>query len=330
MLECAVIVICLNEAACIGETLESLTAQTYPKERFDILVVDGGSTDGTQEVVRAHAERHPNLRLVVEPKQGAAAGRNAGVRATRRPYVAFLDGDCVAPPDWLMTMARGFTHWRERKPSLAAVGGSNVAPPEAGAFVQALSVAQDTFLGSFNSVQGRRFCHACCVESVATANALYDKSAIEAVGGFDETLRSEAEDADLNYRIRQHGGCFIFLPESRVMHWMRATPAQWWRNMVRYGRGRARLLKRHPGMRSWIYALPLLFACSMALLLLAPWWSGFLAPLLYFPAMASYVLYLTARKGVVNLAPHVFIAFVVQHFGYSLGEAQGLLDRRVV
>ncbi len=329
MLDISVIVVCLNEAACIGQTLETLTNQHYPKDNYEVLVVDGGSTDGTQEIVRDYEQSNDNVRLVVEPKKGVAAGRNTGVREASMRYVAFIDGDCTAPADWLCILAAGFEHWKACDARLVAVGGTNVAPDEADAFVRAIAVALDSFPGSFNSAQGKQFCDACHVPSLATLNVLYDKAAIDAVGGFDETLQSEAEDADLNFRLRRQGGCMVFLPESRVMHWMRATPRLWWQNMVRYGRGRARLLKRHPAMRSWIYALPLLFLLGMALSLLSPFWLGFSVPLLYFPAILAYAVYLSARKGALGLALHVALVFMVQHFGYAVGEAQGLLDKRV-
>ena len=143
--------------------------------------------------------------------------------------------------------------------------------------------------------------------------------------GFDESLQSEAEDADLNYRIGLNGGRFLFVPESFVLHWMRATPRLWWRNMFRYGKSKAKLLKRFPDMWNLSYGLPLIFLAGMLSIFLAWPWPVLLLVLLYFPATLGYSYLLAARKKVPELFLHVFTVFVVQHFGYAIGEAYGLL-----
>lgn len=324
----SVIVVCLNEAESIGRTLDSLVSQDYPAENTEIIVVDGDSRDGTLNIVRGFEKSH-GVRLVIEPRKGTALGRNVGVQAASHDFIAFIDGDCEAPSDWLSTLMQAMETGRAHNPAVIAVGGANIPPKEARPFVRAIGVAQDSFAGAFNSAQGRQFAEPRLVSSLATCNVVYDKQAIQAVGGFDETLMSEAEDADLNYRIGRNGGKFLFIPESHVLHWMRATPRLWWKNMVRYGRGRARLLKRFPAMWALPYVLPLIFLTGMLTIPLAQAWRIFSLPLLYFPALLLYAYLLSKRKNVPELFLHVFVVFVVQHFGYAVGEACGLLNPKV-
>ena len=79
----SVIVPVRNEERCIRHTLEQLLAQDYPADRFEVLVADGRSADATRAVVSLVAARHPNVRLLDNPRRWSSAGRNAAVRAAR-------------------------------------------------------------------------------------------------------------------------------------------------------------------------------------------------------------------------------------------------------
>ncbi|MBF0180315.1 MAG: glycosyltransferase [Magnetococcales bacterium] len=330
MMHVSVVVVCLNEEHHIFPCLESLLAQRYTLGEYEIVVVDGGSRDRTPEIVRAYTAMHPHVRLVTELRKGTAIGRNAGVSAARHPNIAFIDADCEAPPEWLERLATAFRHHRDQDQNVVAAGGGNVPPKDGPPFMQAVGVAMDSFAGSFNSAQGRRFAEDRQVHSLATLNVMYAKAAILAAGGFDVTLGSEAEDADLNHRLTRRGARLIFIPDNPVIHKFRPTPRIWYHNMVRYGRGRARLLKRHPEMRAWQFALPPVFLLGMATLLLGPLHPIFWSAALYFPAMLLHATLLCLKHDRIALVLHVTVVFIVQHFGYAIGEVTGLLDPKVL
>ncbi|MBF0175320.1 MAG: glycosyltransferase [Magnetococcales bacterium] len=330
MIDVSVVVICMNEVGHMRRCLETLVAQGYPAAHFEVLVVDGGSQDGTTAILDTFSRQQAHVRWITEPRRGAAVARNTGLLSARFRHVAFIDADCEASPDWLERLVHHFQDQQSRDPTVVAVGGGNVPLPDAPPFIQAISIAMDSYAGSFNSVQGRRIQEAREVSSLATLNVLYDREPLLKIGGFDATLGSDAEDADLNYRLRQAGHRLIYIPELPVFHKLRATPALWSRNMFRYGRGRARLLKRHPAMWSLAYLLPLLFLAGMATLLLFPFSPLFGLPLLYVPTIAILSAILCWRHSRLDLMAHVCIIFVVQHFGYALGEVVGLLRREKI
>ncbi|GJQ59918.1 MAG: glycosyltransferase [Candidatus Scalindua sp. AMX11] len=325
----SVIITCYNEERNIRECLNTLINQTYDSDKYEILVVDGCSIDGTQSIVKEFAGAHSNVFLAIEPKKGTAAGRNRGVHTARYDHIAFIDADCEAPPDWLATLVRGYVDIKGKSRGVVAVGGINIPPENSSTFLRAIGVALDSYIGSFGSVQGRQFKKPRFVASLSNLNVLYNKQKIKDIGWYDESLVSEAEDADINFRLFSAGNKFLFVPYSFVWHKMRPTPVTWLRNMFRYGKGRARLLKRYPQMWTVSFMLPLLFAASIFSLFLIPFSLFFSVPALYFPALFCFSLYLCLKKRDPTLVLHVMLVYLIQHFGYAAGEAYGLLHTKV-
>ena len=97
----SVVIPVLDMADTIGPCLDGLLAQSLPSSRYEILVVDNGSTDGTPDVV----SRYP-VRLLHERAPGACNARNAGIAAARGAFIAFTDADCVPSRGWLAAFAR--------------------------------------------------------------------------------------------------------------------------------------------------------------------------------------------------------------------------------
>jgi glycosyltransferase involved in cell wall biosynthesis len=97
----SVVVPLYNEERYIDECLRALTAQDYPEDRYEILVVDNNSTDRSLERVAAY----PRVRLLHEPEQGDFAARNRGIVEARGDILAFTDADTAPHPDWLRTIA---------------------------------------------------------------------------------------------------------------------------------------------------------------------------------------------------------------------------------
>ncbi len=328
-LNVSVVITCFNEERNIGPCLESLLEQETVDGTYEIIVADGGSRDKTREEVSALAKDYPKIKLVVEPKPGTAAGRNAGIKASQYDYIAFIDADCLAPADWLSKLIAGFSKTKPSCPSLVAVGGKNIVSDTAGTFAKAIGVVLDSYPGSFGSAQGRQFSKPTYVNSLATLNALYEKKGLLAIGCFDESLLSEGEDAELNYRLYKKGFKFLFLPDSSVWHKMRPTPAGWLKNMFRYGKARARLLKRYPDMWSFSYVLPLLFLLALSLVFFTRRSKLFFLPLLYFPVLLLFSIFHTTGKKTSRLFLHVMGVYLIQHFGYATGELYGLLNPKV-
>src|SRR4051794_5701981 len=165
----------------LARCLAALREQTLDAERFEVVVVDDGSTDETARVLAGAAhDRGPALEVVRHASsRGASAARNAGWRRARAPVVAFTDDDCVPVAGWLA----------------AGLAACAAAP---GAIVQGRIdplPSERHLLGPFSrtlSVPGP-------APTFATANVFYPRALIERLGGFDEHMTT-GEDTDLAWR----------------------------------------------------------------------------------------------------------------------------------
>lgn len=101
-----VVVCTFNRAFMLGECLRSLERQTLSSSAFTVLVVDNNSGDETRTVAEAWCAGHANRRYLFESRQGLSAARNCGLHHVRTEYVAFIDDDSTAAPDWLEQAGR--------------------------------------------------------------------------------------------------------------------------------------------------------------------------------------------------------------------------------
>lgn len=97
MIKISVIVPFYNSERYIQKCVEGLLQQSYPREAYEIILIDNNSTDASAELV----QRYPGIRLLTETKQGSYAARNRGLQQAKGEVIAFIDSDCVPAHDWL-------------------------------------------------------------------------------------------------------------------------------------------------------------------------------------------------------------------------------------
>src|SRR3954453_2403068 len=179
--------------------LNALEEQTLPRSQWELVVVFD-STDATEELVRTHPLAPRHVRLA--PGTGTASvQRNAGWRAARADLIAFTDDDCRPEPEWLARLLNvAHSH-----PGAIVQGATHPDPYEAEIMKwapRARSIEEPDPPGP----------HA------QTCNILYPRAALEAVGGFDESIRTAGEDLDLAARVRATGVAYVGAPDAVVYH----------------------------------------------------------------------------------------------------------------
>ncbi|MBW0008190.1 MAG: glycosyltransferase family 2 protein [Sphingomonas sp.] len=173
--EASVVIPTYNGAAVVGETLTSVRRQTF--EPFEVIVVDDGSTDATPALLQRHADEDRRIRIVRQINRGAAAARNRGVAEARGTYVAFLDHDDLWSP----------THLASQVNRLAA---SDTDTAVAYSWSCLIDMKGEVISPSDKPLfEGDVLRNLCRRNFIGNGSAgMVRKSALEAVGGFDESL----------------------------------------------------------------------------------------------------------------------------------------------
>jgi GT2 family glycosyltransferase len=323
-----VAVLTCNEQMNVPDILGSLEAQTFPRESFEVLIVDNGSTDGTVDAIAPFAKRMQNVRIVGNPIKGIAPSRNVALKNAAHDFVAFTDADVILDPDWLSTLVEGFENLKSSGVPVAAVGGGNVPVKDDGIFLDALGITLNSFWGSHGSVQGMLFETVTEVPHIPTLNILYDKTIVQKLGGFDEDFRMVCEDPELNHRITNAGYRIYFLPSATVKHKMRPTLGSWLKNVFTYGRGRTQLVRKHPDHFSPKFLVPPLIVLGLLSMLLSVVHPVFLLPLSYFGLTAIIAWRLCKKAGRSDCFDRAWGILSLNPIFYGLGMIYALFVRK--
>ena len=315
-----------NEASHIGTVLAGLEGQSYPHDRFEVLVTDGESTDGTPEVVERFSQGASlSVRLLRNPARLSSAGRNVGARNARGQYVLFIDGHCQIPSQTLL--------W-DTVNLFEATGADCLCRPQPltmdgrTEFQEVVAHTRATVLGHGygSDIYGTDF------EGFVdprSSGALYRRSVFERIGYYDETFDA-CEDVEFNFRLLKAGLFSYLSPKLTVRYQPRNTLGLLWQQMVRYGRGRFRLIHKHREAFSLSQIIPAGFLVwiligGMGSLVFRPLAGPFLSTLLvYLSVMLGFSSALGLRYGWRHLlhAPQIYLTI---HFGLATGFLTELL-----
>ena len=220
----SVVVPTRDRAGYLEVALSSLLAQEEAPPH-ELLVVDDGSSDDTGAVAAQLGVRCVRL----DPGRGLNAARNAGIEATSAPLIAFLDDDVWAPPDWMRALVEG----AERHPQAGALGGpirARLEGPAPRSCGRESAPITTLWLGGED----------CEAEHLWGANLTVRRSAVESVGGFDESMGLYGDESEWLARLRASGGSLAYVAAAGVDH-RRVGDDSRLRSLARaeYRRGRA-------------------------------------------------------------------------------------------
>ena len=305
----------LNERGYVTDCLTSLLAQDYPSID-EILVVDGGSDDGTRDLVEAFGGP---VRVVDNPRVTAAAAMNVGLTEAANDLIVRVDAHTVYAADYVRRSVEAL------EDSGADVVGGPMRAVGVTAFGRAVAAVTSSPLG----VGPGRFHYADEPQDVETVYlGTYRREALDEVGGWDETdLQWAAEDQELNYRLRLQGRRIRLEPSIRSVYFPRQTPQALWRQYVNYGLCKASTLKKHRTLPYWRPLAPAALVAgtvaAMAVGVATRKPALALAPIATWCALAG-----VAAAGMADdpgVAPHrAFGALAICHWGYGLGFWRGL------
>jgi cellulose synthase/poly-beta-1,6-N-acetylglucosamine synthase-like glycosyltransferase len=312
-----------NEAEYIERSLGAVLRQDYPHDKFEVIVVDGVSADGTHDFVKEMASRFPknNIRLLNNDKHIFSTGFNIGLSQAGGEVIIMLGGHTRIAQDYVQHCVKHLGNH-----GIDCVGGNVETIGETfQSKVIALAMSSHFGVGGVVFRTGSKR----LMEVDTVAFGAYKRSAIHRCGPMDEEMVKNQDD-EYNYRLREIGGRIVLAPEIRCRYYSRASLLQLWRQYFQYGYWKVRVMQKHPRQMRLRHFIPSVFVASIfGSVLLAPFLD--LALILFLLISGCYVSanlfasIITSFKKGWNYLPLLPITFATLHFSYGLGFLVGLV-----
>lgn len=309
-----------NEERHIEACLRSLAGQDYPRQRFEVLVMDGASTDRSRELAESLARREDlPLRVIDNPGRTAARGLNIGLREARGDVIVRVDAHTAVAPDFLKESVTVL-----QETNADGVGGPIESVGE-GPVGEAIALAMSSPFGIGNA-HFRYSRETRYTDTVAFP--AYRRGLFEEVGGFAEDIEY-GEDDEFNYRLGDAGGKLLLTPRIKSLYYTRSSLSALFRQYLGYGRAKVEVLRRHPRQARLRQFVPAVFVAALAALsalsLLSRAFRTGLAVVAVSYAFASLAasLKIASSRGWRHL-PLLPPAFACLHTAYGIGFIQGL------
>jgi len=321
-----------NEERYIRDTLSALAGQDYRKDRYELLVVDGRSTDRTRQIVEQFAAENEdlNLRLLDNPGMTSARARNIGVRAATGQLIAVIDGHVHIPNDRLLLRMEEIAE-RSGQLCLARPAPLRVPKLGKGSMAWIIAVARESWMG--HSRRSHIYDDTQRTVDPVSSGFAYDRRVFDLAGYFDEDFDA-AEDVEFHHRLKLAGIEAVTSPDLTIYSYPRETLRGLFGQMTRYGIGRARLVRRHPTAMTKETLIPpaVLLVCGLApLAAAASWWVplvglAWLCLLMpYLMALAATGLVTARKRNRAALGPLVSLVIWTTHVGLGWGFLRTIL-----
>lgn len=321
----SVVIALRNEESYLKRCITSFANQTLAKTDFELILVDGQSTDKSVTLVHEMMANIPklNIRLIENPAKLQAAGWNIGFKASTAEYVVMMGAHTVVEPDFLEKNLE--LHKSQDVPAtggiVQAIGENTVS--------KAIALAFNSPFGAGNA----KYWYGTKQELVETvAYGMYRKSVFEEVGYIDEKI-VRGQDWELNYRISKVFGKFLFSPEIKSSYFARSNYKKLWKRQFGAGMWKVYIIRKHPESILIRHAIPAFFSltflvCAALLFFVKILPFAFLN--LSYWSVAFYSAWSLQKETDERLLFKTVSTYFVMHFGYGLGVLAGLFKFPII
>jgi len=328
----ATVIPIFNEVKYIEKCLDSLIVQTLEPSKHMVLVLDGGSTDSSVEVVKrmidySKANGGPKILLVNNPGKYVAEARNLALSELPSSIELMVEliGHCTVPKDHLSKRLEVWDRISENSSSAIAGLGVRVLPSD-GAKTMIETWIEATLSSSFGSGSGQFDNFSTTGETKVPAFCMHSRKAVEKIGGWDTDFIT-SQDSDLSMRLQDSGFKLYRTNQTHVKMVKRTNFSSWIKMGYRYGFWRTKIIRKHPARHSKREFLPWIgVILTLALLLSStPYW--------YIPAsLYSLVIFIEGLKFSIkwrkfSLLLGVPLSLFTLHVTFSIGLIGGLFRK---
>lgn len=308
-----------NEENYIAKCLDSLVKQDYDDE-YEILVVDGMSTDKTREIVKKFENKHKNIKLLDNPNRTVPYALNIAIEQAKGNVIIRVDGHAVIENDYLTQCVNYL-----KQTNAECVGGVIESINEN--FIgKAIAHAMSSPFGVGNArfrTSGEEG-YVDCLAFGAYRREVFDK-----IGLFDEEL-VRCQDDEFNYRLRKFGGKIFLTPKIKSYYYPRANLIKLWRQYFQYGFWKIRVLQKHFSMMQFRQFVPPAFVFSLMVSLILGIFNKifiwvFLLIISSYLSASLVASYQISQKKGFNFFFILFLIYAILHISYGLGFLGGLV-----
>lgn len=313
----SVIVASFNRCEEIRELIESFILLRFPDNRFELIIADDGSTDGTGELVNEYIGKVKfPLNFHTQKNQGPGAARNMGIEKARGDFFIFIDSDCTVSPAWLSEIDQSLT-----SENADAFGGPDSYKKDFPPLLKAINYSMTSFLttggirGHNKQKLGKFYPRSF---NMGLSREIYRK-----IGGFG-SLR-HGQDIEYSHRIIRSGAKVISIPEAVVFHKRRTSVRKFFKQVFNWGVARINLYKIDPAMLEPVHTLPAAATSFLLLLLIGSLFSSAVRSVFKFILVAGLLLLLLSglhaaiKYKNIRLLVLVPVIMPLQILGYGLG-----------
>ena len=321
----SVIIPCFNEERYINKCLKSLINNDYPKDKLEILVIDGMSEDRTRKIIMKLMKKFPFIKFMDNKARFQVIALNMGIKRAKGDIIIRCDAHSKYPTNYISELVR--FHLNEIVDNVGGVWDTK--PGENTIKAKAIAKAMSNILGvglSYRSIRGNK---SLFVDTVPFGS--WKKDIFKKYGNFDESFL-RAQDLEHNIRIKKLGGKILLLPWLKIKYYARENYTKIWKMFYQYGYFKNLVNKKHKVLSSYRQLIPALFVFIYLLLLAFSFFSFIVFNLfiffnfIYLSMIFSMSVVISFKERLFSLLPYLILSFIVIHFSYGIGYIKGFID----
>lgn len=316
----SIIVPTYNEIEHIRKCLDSLLATSLKNNEYEIIIIDGGSNDGTREVLKCYSESNLNIKVLDNPNQKQVYALNIGINNCSGEYIVRCDAHSIYPENYAVNL---ITYLASAPSDVLNVGTPYITTNRGGnIFSRSIKVAMSNIFGAGSSHRSINLKAPKYVDTVLFG--AWRKSTFECIGLFDENF-IRGQDFEHNFRIIKASAKVVMIPAVPFQYFTRNKILDFAKMIYQYAYSKPIIVKKHktpPPFRSLVPAIFLFNLCLTPFFHLST-----ILTFLYFIISIIISLHSYVKKNITFVdIPLLVFTFFIGHMSHGLGTIVGYMD----
>ena len=319
-----IIIPCRNEEKFIGKCLDSLIDQDYPKEKLEILVLNGMSVDKTREIAQEYSKKNSFISFLNNPSKTTPCALNIGIKNSIGELIMRMDAHTTYQPDYVSKSVKYLIEYNADN-----VGGILQTLPSTNTLMaKAITLVLSNKFGTGNAFFRIGSDKPIWVDTVF--GGCYKKEMLIKIGGYNEKL-TRSQDMEMNMRLKKIGAKTLLAPDIIGHYYPKSTLNSFFRHNISDGIWAIYPLKfgapiftvRH--LAPLAFVLIILITAILGIFFKIFFWLLLLELVIYFGISKIVSIKIAGKERRLILTPYLIAAFFARHFGYGIGSLIGAI-----